>query len=106
MTHNFVFPGPYFGMDHDQYEDTVTKDCLKAEEGMDDAVFESQATYDPFNINMGQMSVYRLHISCSCAEEVVPGETGRCGRILSMDEQPWTGYMGSSADSHFATKKE
>jgi len=94
-------------MDHDQYEEAVSKDCLRTEEGLNDPqAEESQSSYDPYNIHMGQMTVYRLHISCSCAAEGIGGEKRRCGRILPMDEQPWTGYMGSTADSHFAPKSK
>lgn len=93
-------------MDHDLYEETVTKDCLHTHEPNDKQIYESaESTFDPFNIPMGQMSVYRLHVSCSCAQESASAQKGRrCGRIRPLEEQPWTGHMGSAADSHFRTK--
>jgi hypothetical protein len=122
-------------MDHDQYEDAVTNECLQEEQpgvaesesfGQPDGqrssgggeTFESQSSYNPFDIHMGQMTVYRLHITCSCSEfnnkKVSPdGESKKdsphkngkkCARILPMKEQPWSGYMGSHADSYLLKK--
>lgn len=152
-------------MDHDQYEDTVTSECVQSDQTdpqqqMDSAgdgyrpneqlqrqqqsvnavpsspsssrvnggrglsgtgtstgqIFESQATYNPFDIHMGQMTVYRLRITCSCSspdvkEHVAPETKSgkkngksqmRCAKILPFEDQPWTGYMGSHADSYFS----
>jgi hypothetical protein len=72
-------------MDHDQYEDTVTNECLQEHdetpqefdplgtptaggEGQGKStIYDSQSSYNPFDIHMGQMTVYRLHITCSCS---------------------------------------
>lgn len=160
-----MFSGKYYGMDHDQYEDTVTNECIQSDQSdtqqqMDSEgdgyrqneqlrrqqqsvnavplspslsrvnggrglsgtgtsagqIFESQATYNPFDIHMGQMTVYRLRITCSCsspdvkehvAPEKTPGKKNvksqmRCAKILPFEDQPWTGYMGSHADSYFS----
>lgn len=149
-------------MDHDQYEDTVTNECIRSDQSdtdsrmqqdstLDDSyrqqrhqqsmnveqspsssssaktggsrglggsgtdsgqIFESQATYNPFDIHMGQMTVYRLRISCSCSPSESQGgqekkkkngkNSLRCAKILPFEDQPWTGYMGSHADSYFS----
>lgn len=49
-------------MDHDAYEHTVTDECLAAsgKELPDTGTYESQTFYNPFNVHMGQMTVYRL----------------------------------------------
>jgi len=102
-----MLTGKYYGMDHDQYEDTVTKECIEegtTEDG--EEVYESQSAYNPFDIHMGQMTVYRLHISCSCSAASLLSSTAsglkpRCARILPFEEQPWSAYMGSAADSYF-----
>ncbi len=54
-------PGKYYGMDHDAYEHEITEECL-AESGHTlpaDGTFESQASYNPYDLHMGQMTVYR-----------------------------------------------
>lgn len=106
-------------MDHDLFEDTVTNECRlnvdqdtpsdhtlpdsPADDDTGNNIYESQATYNPFNIKMGQMTVYRVHISCSCSESILASKTGdtkrRCGKIL--EDQPWSGYLGSHSDSYF-----
>jgi len=60
----YVFPmiiGKYYGMDHDAYEHAVTDECLDASGGglPQEGTFESQTRYNPFNVHMGQMTVYR-----------------------------------------------
>lgn len=48
-------------MDHDEYEHTITNECLQqgAHDLPDEGTYESQDRYDPFNVHMGQMTVYR-----------------------------------------------
>jgi hypothetical protein len=138
-------------MDHDQYEDTITNECLQqqaTEEGeqpsssgvdnndgsssSDQSQSEgqrssgssgSQSSYNPFDISMGVMTVYRVHITCSCTEfsnnqkaagtSDTNGESSsgshkngkkQCARILPMKDQPWSGYMGSHANSYLLKK--
>lgn len=56
-----IFSGKYHGMDHDEYEHTITNECLQqgAHDLPDEGTYESQDRYDPFNVHMGQMTVYR-----------------------------------------------
>jgi len=102
-------PGKYFGLDHEQFESAVTKDCIKSIDDRDNAesILETEQeeheqtfhqTYNPFDLHMGQMTVYRLHISCAC-KNVTQGR--ECAKILPLKDQPWSGYMGSRADSYF-----
>lgn len=50
-------------MDHDAYEHVITQECLKksgrGHEDHEDRTYESQTTYNPYNVHMGQMTVYR-----------------------------------------------
>ena len=48
-------------MDHDAYGHVITDECLEESQHQlnDEGVYESQSTYDPYNIHMGQMTVYR-----------------------------------------------
>ena len=112
---SLLFVGKYYGMDHDSFEDAVTTECRQTSEAGElnaatdegekaDKIYDEQTTYNPFDIHMGQMTVYRLHISCTCSESSLRSKAGggnkrRCGKIL--EDQPWSGYMGSHADSHF-----
>ena len=48
-------------MDHDAYQHVIEEECL-AESGHtlpDDKTYESQMTYNPYDLHMGQMTVYR-----------------------------------------------
>ena len=56
--------GKYYGMDHDKFEHVVTQECLQASghTGSDDDdhhTFQSMTTFNPYNLHMGQMTVYR-----------------------------------------------
>lgn len=48
-------------MDHDAYEHSITEECLKKSNHQlsDIGTYESQVTYNPYNLHMGQMTVYR-----------------------------------------------
>lgn len=53
-------PGEFYGMDHDAYEHEVTDLCLeKSGHIPEQGTYESQSTYNPYNVHMGQMTVYR-----------------------------------------------
>ncbi|VDI56209.1 Hypothetical predicted protein [Mytilus galloprovincialis] len=92
----------YYGMDHDAYEHVITQECLKksgrGHEDHEDRTYESQTTYNPYNVHMGQMTVYRLRLTCSCANLT---ENQVCSRILPFDKQQWYAYMGNKGDSHW-----
>ena len=55
------FSDEYYGMDHDAYENTVTQECLQksGHQLNDQGTYESQSSYNPYNLHMGQMTVYR-----------------------------------------------
>ena len=48
-------------MDQSEFEHTITEECLNksGHELPKDETYESQSTYNPYNIHMGQMTVYR-----------------------------------------------
>lgn len=94
----------YYGLDHDSYEHTITDECLTLSSHIlpDGGTYESQTQYNPFNIHMGQMTVYRLRLTCTCSNITSHQTSGkRCARILPFNEQQWYGYMGNNANSHY-----
>ncbi|KAL3885796.1 hypothetical protein ACJMK2_025834 [Sinanodonta woodiana] len=97
----------YYGMDNDAYEHTVTEECLSKHNGEavnENRTYVSQTQYNPFNIHMGQMTVYRIRLTCKCSKKLDPKKQS-CGRVLPFDKQQWTGYMGNKADSHWVPRK-
>ena len=59
--HLFIVTGKYYGMDHDAYQHEIEEECLK-ESGHtlpEDKTYESQMSYNPYDLHMGQMTVYR-----------------------------------------------
>ncbi|XP_062614825.1 uncharacterized protein LOC134276609, partial [Saccostrea cucullata] len=95
----------HFGLDHDGFEQVITKECLK-ESGHnlpDNETYESQSTYNPYNIHMGQMTIYRLRLLMTC-KECDPSE--KCSRVLPFEKQQWTSYMGNAGDSHWMSRNE
>ena len=58
--------GKYYGMDHDAYQHEIEEECLE-ESGHtlpNDKTYESQMSYNPYDLHMGQMTVYRWVIHC------------------------------------------
>ena len=51
----------YYGLDHDAYGHVITEECLEKSQHQlsDKGVYESQGTYDPLNVHMGQMTDYK-----------------------------------------------
>lgn len=93
----------YKHMDHDAYEKKVTIDCLKKngnyKEGLD---VSEEPPYDPFNISMGMMTIYRLRISCTCQN--ISSKTTFCAGVLPWSQQGWPSYMGHFANSYFVPR--
>ena len=52
-------------MDHDAYQHEVYEKCTTVNKSEDEIIYESQSTYNPYNIHMGQMTIYRLVIEDS-----------------------------------------
>lgn len=95
-------------MDHDAYEETITKECIErnGHGSAQDRIYESQSNYDPFNIHMGQMTVYRLHLRCTCKGDIRVEKGGKkCANVLPFEQQIWASYMGSKGDSHSFAKQ-
>ncbi|XP_033096375.1 uncharacterized protein LOC117100699 [Anneissia japonica] len=53
----------YFGMDHDAYDQVVEEEC-KGNNTDSMKITENILRMYPFNLHMGEMTVYRLHLSC------------------------------------------
>ncbi|GFQ67501.1 uncharacterized protein TNCT_122631 [Trichonephila clavata] len=86
----------YFEMDHDAYEEMVTEECLKKSGHLKNQR-NSKKGYNPFNREMGQMTVYRTHLNCVCHSKKTSKQ--KCAQILPFDEQMWTSYMGNYGNS-------
>ncbi|GFR66585.1 PQQ-like domain containing protein [Elysia marginata] len=95
----------FYQMDHGQYEEAVTELCLQKSdhELPDDGVYtNSDDEYNPFDVNMGQMTVYRLRLKFSCTQPINASEPNtKCASVLPFAQQKWAGYMGSNGDSHW-----
>lgn len=50
-----IFTGKYYGMDDDAYEHAITEECLQVHGKKD----HHHDNYNPYNIPMGQMTLYR-----------------------------------------------
>ncbi|KAM7290009.1 hypothetical protein ISCGN_030137 [Ixodes scapularis] len=75
----FLPQSPLFGLDHDAYEALAASQCLG------DGASEEDS-YDPFDRPMGQMTVYRVRLSCP--------------HMLPFERQRWPAYMGALADGY------
>lgn len=92
----------YFGMDSDEYEHAVTDECLEAHEDHSKQGSHHHNNYNPFYLPMGQMTVYRLRLKCTCAEsDAIKSGRKHCARTLPFEEQQWPAYMGPRGDSHW-----
>ncbi|KAK3769153.1 hypothetical protein RRG08_034484 [Elysia crispata] len=95
----------FYQMDHAQYEQAVTELCLRTSdhELPDDRIYSnSDDDYNPFDVNMGQMTVYRLRLKFSCSQPINASDTNtKCASVLPFAQQKWAGYMGSNGDSHW-----
>ncbi|XP_060079842.1 uncharacterized protein LOC132559243 [Ylistrum balloti] len=96
----------YYGFDHDKYQHVVTQECLQASghahsDGQSKTTFQSLETFNPYKINMGQMTVYRLRLTCKCSSVPHNSTNQLCSRTKPFDQQQWSAYMGSKGDSHW-----
>ncbi|KAK7105709.1 hypothetical protein V1264_017053 [Littorina saxatilis] len=93
----------YYGLDHDAYGHVAEDECAaKSHHQMnDDGVYESQSTFDAFNLHMGQMTVYRLRLKCTCSQVTNTTTDKRCAKMLPFENQHWPAYMGKKGDSHW-----
>jgi len=55
------YAGEYFGLDEAGYERAVTDRCLRmsAHQLPDRETYQSQLTYTPYTVHMGQLTLYR-----------------------------------------------
>ena len=115
---SILFPGKYVGMGQDP-ETVVTNDCIRYKT----ATAEQQSTtssyadvppsvsqptdnakdsYNPLNLRMGQLTIYRINIQCSC--RVVKPNNEICANILPFEQQSWLSYMGKNGDGYFSPR--
>ncbi|XP_066299151.1 uncharacterized protein [Branchiostoma lanceolatum] len=92
----------YYGFDHDAYEHVVEEKCTSSRLNgtKDSATYQSQTNYNPFDVHMGAMTIYRVKIRCDCPDE----EKDRCSRVLPYSEQGWAGYMGTHGTSFYVPR--
>ena len=83
--------------------DAAVNYCLKDKTKDKGRIYQSQSTYDPKNIHLGSMTVYRFNIKCICNNAASDSE--QCSRMLPMSQQGWGGYMGSVGNG-FYKKRE
>ncbi|XP_067137973.1 uncharacterized protein [Centruroides vittatus] len=99
----FHHQSDYYGMDHDEYEAAIRTECLRKNNHYVDAnksVYDNFEDYDPFDRRMGQMTVYRLRISCHCLKQNLTSDA-KCAKILPYAQQGWTAYMGMHGNCLF-----
>ncbi|XP_041470340.1 uncharacterized protein LOC121419916 isoform X1 [Lytechinus variegatus] len=96
----------YYGLDHDAYEHLGSDNCGKLAASATASPTESPTdplNIYPFNLDAGEMTVYRLRLSCDCglkeAQRTNPG--ARCAKILPYHQQEWGAYMGTYGNSYF-----
>ncbi|XP_064472122.1 uncharacterized protein LOC135386243 [Ornithodoros turicata] len=85
-----------YGMDHDAYEEYATAQCLRRS-GRLQADSNVEDSYDPFNRLMGQMTVYRVRLTCVCDKK---RNDGLCPQVLPFRKQAWPAYMGAHANGY------
>lgn len=82
-------------VDLSTYEDIV-KECL-AERGVDYKYFEEVSDRENMKISLGQMTIYRMQLQCSCPKDILPGDT--CKDILR--RQSWPAHLGAAGNGYF-----
>ncbi|CAD5120332.1 DgyrCDS8906 [Dimorphilus gyrociliatus] len=84
----FTASGKYYGMDRDGYERVITEECLKKSNKSTNIQFQKE--YDPYNLHMGQTTIYRIKLTCDCKD---------C-KTKKFEHQTWPSYMGPFTDSN------
>ncbi|XP_071510250.1 uncharacterized protein [Diadema antillarum] len=99
----------FYGLDHDAYENVASQYCSKQAK---DAPTPSPKEINPlnlypFNLDAGEMTVYRLRLSCDCGLEEArqTNPAARCSRILPYEQQQWGAYMGTYGNSYFGPRE-
>lgn len=85
--------------------ETVEKCMKKSGHGPKaDGIYETPSEYEPFSVNMGQLTIYRFTLKCKCNEDLLREEENgyqRCGQFLPYKHQGWPSFMGKNGDSKF-----
>ena len=69
-----------------------------------EAIYETPSDYDPFKVNMGQLTVYRFTLRCVCQESLL-AEGSQCGRFMPYGQQGWPSFMGKDGDARFNVRE-
>ena len=87
-------------------KDNILSDCLKKSgHGPNkDAIYETPSDYDPFKVNMGQLTVFRFTLRCVCKESLL-GDSRQCGKFLPYGQQGWPSFMGKAGDARFNVRE-
>ncbi|XP_047000250.1 uncharacterized protein LOC124616060 [Schistocerca americana] len=84
--------GKYFGAEKESLKMRVVKECYNTK------IVEKKPEPTPFSINTGQMTVYRLRLSCVCKN--TNSEDG-CANVLPMYRQSWPTAAGILSTGYF-----
>lgn len=76
--------------------DDIIKECL-AERGVDYKIYQEATDRENFKISLGQMTIYRMKLECTCPEDMLPNQS--CKNISS--RQSWPEYLGSHGNGYF-----
>ncbi|XP_022110434.1 uncharacterized protein LOC110989995 [Acanthaster planci] len=91
----------FYGLDHDAYEHMAMDKCTEGTTRKQREEYVSRLgplDIYPFNIHTGELTVYRLRLTCRCKKQ---SANQRCAKVLPYDEQRWAAYMGTYGNSHF-----
>ncbi|XP_017798991.1 PREDICTED: uncharacterized protein LOC108579882 [Habropoda laboriosa] len=76
--------------------DDIIKECLD-ERGVNYNAQKETNDKQNFKISLGQMTIYRLRLECTCPEDMLPNQS--CKNISS--HQSWSEYLGSHGNGYF-----
>ncbi|XP_013379917.1 uncharacterized protein LOC106151285 [Lingula anatina] len=98
--------GKYYGLDDHAFRHAVTDECLArgGRHPPEGGTFQDAKEYNPYDLKMGQLTVYRLRLKCTCPDAGLTGGK-ECGSILPFHKQGWAAYMGTRGTSHFKPRK-
>ncbi|CAK9800066.1 Protein FAM234B [Anthophora plagiata] len=76
--------------------DDIIKECLD-ERGVNYNTQQERNDKENFKISLGQMTIYRMRLECTCPEDMLPNQS--CKNISL--HQSWSEYLGSLGNGYF-----
>ncbi|CAK9806048.1 hypothetical protein ANTQUA_LOCUS4687 [Anthophora quadrimaculata] len=76
--------------------DDIIKECLD-ERGVNYNAQQERNDKENFKISLGQMTIYRMRLECTCPEDMLPNQS--CKNISL--HQSWSEYLGSLGNGYF-----